>query len=98
MNIMVRYLPEFIDDFNKFSDHDKAVLRTAFNKLRENPFPKSEGGYGSIVYSGVDGDLLSVKIIFTDIRIVYKLIKSKDSDSFLMIFAAVLNDVTRSVL
>lgn len=98
MSIVVRYIPEFIDDFNKFSEHDKTLIRTAINKLREKPFSKNEGGYGNIVSIGLSGDLMSVKIIFTDIRIVYKLIKSKDSNSVLLIFASVLNDVTRSVL
>ena len=98
MNLMVRYIPEFVDDFNKFSEHDKTLIRTAINKLREKPFSKNEGGYGSIVSSCHDGELMSVKIIFTDIRIVYKLIRSKDSDSTLLIFASVLNDITRSVL
>ncbi len=91
MNIIVRYMPQFVDDFNSFSEHDKIIVRTALQKLSENPFPKKEGGYGNPALDQPDGMILTAKIIFTDIRIVYKLMKSKDN-SMLIIYTAVIND------
>lgn len=96
MNLLVRYLPEFIDDFNRFSEHDKAVIRTAIDKLCKNPYSKKDGGYGNPVIGNADNGIMSVKIIFTDIRIVYKLMQSKGSQ--LLIFAEVSNDNSRRKL
>ena len=94
MSITVRYLPRFIDDFNTFSDHDKVIIRTALQKLSENPFSKKDGGYGNIALTDSDGVIMTAKIIFTDIRIVYKMMKSKDN-ALLIIYTAVLSDTQR---
>ena len=91
MNIIIRYMPQFVDDFNTFSEHDKTVIRTALQKLGKNPFPKKDGGYVHPVIKANDGTILTAKIIFTDIRIVYKLMKSKEN-STLVIYIAVKND------
>lgn len=93
MNIIVRYMPQFIDDFNSFSEHDRIIIRSALQKLSENPFSKKDGGYGNITLKEADGRILTAKIIFTDIRIVYKMMKSKDNN-MLIIYTAVTNDTT----
>ena len=96
MNVLVRYLPEFVDDFNRFSEHDKTVIRTAIEKLCANPYSKKDGGYGNLISGDGESGIMSVKIIFTDIRIVYKLMKSKDN--MLLIFAQVSNDNSRRIV
>lgn len=96
MNVLVRYMPQFVEDFNSFSDHDKLVIRTALQKLSDNPFPKKNGGCGTPAVKEPDGEIMTAKIIFTDIRIVYKLMRSKNST--LLIYAAVTNDTTASCL
>ena len=91
MNTILRYMPQFVDDFNSFSEHDRIIIRTALQKLSENPFSKKDGGYGNIALKEADGRILTAKIIFTDIRIVYKIMKSKDNTT-LIIYTAVTND------
>ena len=98
MNIKVRYLREFAADLNGFSEHDKSLIRAAIIKIRENPFKISEGGAGKLTAESGNEALLSVKIAATDIRVVYKLIKAKDGQSALVIFACAINDDTPRTL
>ena len=92
MTIKVRYLREFASDMDSFSEHDRALIRAAIIKIRENPFKRSEGGVGKAAAESGNESLLSVKIAAADIRLVYKLIKSKDGESTLIIFASAVND------
>ena len=94
MTIKVRYLREFASDMESFSEHDRALIRAAIIKLRENPFTRSEGGYGKAAAASGSESLLSVKIAAADIRIVYKLIRSRDGESALVIFASAVNDAS----
>lgn len=98
MNIKVRYLKEFVDDFNSFSEHEKSLIRAAVIKIRENPLKRSEGGVGKPAAESGSESLLSVKIAASSVRIVYKLIKSRDGESALIIFASAVNDNTPRAL
>lgn len=98
MNVKVRYLKEFAADVNAYPEHDKSCIRAAIIKIRENPLKRSEGGVGKAACEHGNESLLSVKIAATDIRIVYKLIKSKDGESALVIFASVVSDSTPRVM
>ena len=57
-------------------------------------FKRSEGGYGKAAAESGSESLLSVKIAAADIRIVYKLIRSRDGESALVIFASAVNDAS----
>ncbi len=94
MIIKVRYLRDFVDDVNSFSEHDKSLVRAALIKIRENPFKKSDGGVGKLACESGSESILSVKIAAASIRIVYKIIMSKDGQSALIIFASAVNDAT----
>ena len=94
MKVMVRYLKEFAADMSTCSEHDKSLIRAAIIKIKENPFKKSEGGVGKAAAESGNESILSVKIAAADIRVVYKLIKSKDGESALVIFASAVNDAT----
>lgn len=94
MNIKVRYVKEFVDDMASFSEHEKALIRAAIIKIRENPLKVSEGGVGKVASEHENESILSVKISSTPIRIVYKLIKSKDGENALIIFASAVGDST----
>ena len=91
MHIIVRYMPQFVDDFNSFPEQKRIIIRSAIQKLNTNPYPKKNGGYGNVVFKASDGKILNAKILFTDIRIVYKIMKSKNN-STLVIYTAVTND------
>lgn len=94
MIIKVRYLRDFVDDVNRFSEHEKALVRAALIKIRENPFKKADGGVGRLACESGSESILSVKIAAASIRIVYKIIMSKDGQSALIIFASAVNDAT----
>ncbi|MBQ3969795.1 MAG: hypothetical protein II685_04870 [Clostridia bacterium] len=97
MNCTVKYVPQFIDDFNRLSKQEKLLVRSAIDKIRDNPHSKADGGFGRLLMYFPNECLLTVKIIFTDIRIVYKLIK-QDDESLTVIFAAVMNDTAKSII
>ena len=94
MNIKVRYVKEFADDMAMYNEHEKALIRAAIIKIRENPFKLSDGGVGKLAVEKGSESILSVKIVSTAIRIVYKLLISKDGQSALIIFASVVSDST----
>lgn len=94
MNIKVRYVKEFVDDMAAFTEHEKSLIRAAIIRIRENPLKLSEGGVGKVAVEKGSESILSVKIAAASIRIVYKLIKSKDGESALVIFASAVNDTT----
>ncbi len=98
MTVKVRYLKEFAADMTNFSEHERSLIRAATLKIRENPFKQSEGGVGKPACENGNSSILSVKIVSAAIRIVYKLIKSKDGESALVIFAAAVNDSTPRAL
>lgn len=87
---IVRYLPSFADDMNKFKINEKNIIRTAIDKIIQNPETMEEGGCGHALCGNPENKLLYAKIIFTDIRIVYQLIP-KDN-GFLIIFVSVSVD------
>lgn len=90
MIIIAKYLPEFISDVKKFQGNDKNIIRCAIDKLRKNPLSKADGGYGKPLDNNKKNGLLSVKIIFTNIRIVYKLIIT--DDYILLLFVQAMTD------
>ncbi len=98
MNIKVRYVKEFVSDLESFSAHERSLIRAAIIKIRENPLKVSEGGVGKVAVEKGSESILSVKIAAASIRIVYKLIKSKDGESALVIFASAVNDNTPRTL
>ena len=98
MNIKVRYLKGFADDMANFSEHERSLIRAAVLKIRENPFKTSDGGVGKLAVTSGNSSILSVKITASAIRIVYKLILSKDGESALVIFASAVNDTAPMAL
>ena len=46
MNWQVVYLPEVEKDFRALSRDQALTVRKAIEKVRQNPLPQSEGGYG----------------------------------------------------
>ena len=46
MKWTVKYLPDAVKDFKKLSGDRQVMVAKAIEKVRENPLPTSEGGYG----------------------------------------------------
>ena len=76
----VKYLPE-AGKYLKALDHSRQiVVRKAINKVKRNPLPQDEGGYGKPLGHKHGLNLtgfLKVKLRKEGIRIVYKLFKTE---------------------
>ena len=79
MSWEVRYLPEAEKDFRSLSHTQQLIVRKAIDKVRENPLPQSEGGYGQPLghKHGTNlTNLLKIKLRGEGIRVVYRLIRT----------------------
>lgn len=47
MSWEVRYLPEVLDDFRALDGSQRILVKKAIAKVRRNPLPDTEGGYGN---------------------------------------------------
>ena len=76
----VIFLPEADKDLESLSHPQRVLVRKAIEKVRENPLPQSEGGYGKPLGNkcGLNlTNLLKIKLKDSGIRIVYKLIRTE---------------------
>ena len=46
MSWEIRYLPEVLEDFQALDGSQRILVRKAIEKVRKNPLPETEGGYG----------------------------------------------------
>ena len=73
----IKYLPEAEKDFDSLSRNRRIIVDKAIKKVKSNPLPQREGGYGKPLGHKQGTDLtgyLKVKLRKEGIRIVYKLI------------------------
>ena len=73
----VKYLPEVLEDLRRLDGSQRILALKAIEKVRENPLPDTEGGYGKPLGSKSGTNLTNLlKIKFRDlgIRVVYKII------------------------
>ena len=76
MNWSLVFLPEAIKDIQRLSLSQQAMVKKAIKKVKENPLPQNEGGYGKPLGSkrGLNlTGLLKIKLRGEGIRVVYKL-------------------------
>lgn len=76
-------------DFQKLDGSQKKIVVKMLEKLRENPLPKSQGGYGTYLgndaTSGNLSGLLKLKARGFGIRIVYELIEVENRSVVIVI-------------
>ena len=80
MNWEVTYLPEAEKDYRSLAHNQRLLVSKAIKKVKENPLPKEEGGYGKPLGHKHGTNLtgfLKIKLRGEGIRIVYKLIKTE---------------------
>lgn len=80
MTWSVLFLPEAEKDLIGLSRPQQAMVRKAIGKVRENPLPQSEGGYGKPLGHKHNlnlTNLLKIKLRGAGIRVVYKLIRTE---------------------
>ena len=77
MSWQVLYLPEAEKDMRALARNQQLIVRKAIDKVKENPLPQSEGGYGKPLGSKQGVNLtgfLKIKLRGEGLRIVYQLI------------------------
>ena len=80
MNWEVNYLPEADKDIASLARNQQIIVQKAIKKVKENPLPQSEGGYGKPLGHKHGTNLtnfLKIKLRGEGIRIVYKLIRTQ---------------------
>lgn len=74
----LEYLPEARKDVKSLSRTQQILVEKAIKKVKTNPLPQSEGGYGKVLghrHSSDLTNLLKIKLRGEGIRIVYKLVR-----------------------
>jgi mRNA interferase RelE/StbE len=77
----VIYLPEALDDFRALDGSQRILVRKAIEKLKNDPLPETEGGYGKWLGNKGGTDLagfLKIKLRGAGLRIVYQLRRVED--------------------
>ena len=80
MSWEVNYLPEADKDIAALARNQQIIVQKAIKKVKENPLPQSEGGYGKPLGHKHGTNLtnfLKIKLRGEGIRIVYKLIRTQ---------------------
>ena len=74
-------MSEVIDDFRALEGSQWILVKRAIEKVRTNPLPDTEGGYGKRLENKDNTQLagfLKVKLHGAGLRIVYQLVREKD--------------------
>jgi len=77
----VLYLPEALKDLKGLDGSQRLLVRKAIEKVRQNPLPAEEGGYGKTLGKRQGNNLvgfLKIKLRGAGIRIVYQLIRHEE--------------------
>ena len=80
MNWELDYVPEARKDIKDLDRSQQIVVTKALKKVKTNPLPQDEGGYGKPLGKKHGRDLtnfLKIKLRGEGIRIVYKLIRTE---------------------
>ena len=81
MNWEVVYLPEAKEDLRALDGSQRLLIMKAIEKLKRNPLPETEGGYGKWLGNKNGTNLagfLKVKRRGPGLRIVYQLLRVED--------------------
>ena len=80
MSWEVDYLPEAGKEIRSLERSQQIIVRKAIDKVKQNPLPQSEGGYGKPLghKRGINlTNLLKIKLKKEGIRIVYRIIRTE---------------------
>ena len=90
MNWEVEYLPEAENDLKSLDGSQRILVLKAIKKVKQNPLPVYEGGYGKPLGNKNGNDLssfLKVKLKSAGLRVVYKVVKQNDKMLIIVIGA-----------
>ena len=80
--------PKAQEDFNRLDHSQKMLVLKRLSKVKENPLPQREGGYGVELgnRNGIDlSDCLKIKLKKAGIRIIYKIERTETTMSVIVI-------------
>ncbi len=92
----LEFLPEAEADYDRLDGSQRAIVDKAIKKIRSNPLPKAEGGYGIPLGNKSGRNLtnyLEVKLKKHGIRIVYYVIRTAKTMKIVVIGARKDSDV-----
>lgn len=76
-----KYLKEALDDLDKLDAELREIVLAGVKKVRQNPLPQSEGGYGKPLGNKSGNNLtgfFKIKYKGIGIRVVYTLVRDKE--------------------
>lgn len=94
MNWTLKFLPEAAKDLKGLAGNQRILVAKAIEKVRENPLPVHDGGYGKPLGNKQGNDLtgfLKIKLRNAGIRVVYKLIQT-ETEMLIVVIGARADD------
>lgn len=76
-----KYIKEALDDLDKLDTELREIVLAGIKKVRQNPLPQSEGGYGKPLGNKNGNNLtgfFKIKYKGIGIRVVYTLVRNKE--------------------
>ena len=95
----VRALPEAEKDILALDGSQRRQVLKAIDKVRQNPLPVNEGGYGKPLGNkgGTDlSGLLKIKLKASGIRIVYQIVRTETTMTIIIVGARADDEVYRA--
>lgn len=84
----VSYFDEALEDLKKMDNSQRKQVLKAIDKVKTNPLPQNEGGYGKPLGNkrGIDlTNLYKIKLKKSGIRVVYQIIRVKDTMEIIIV-------------
>ena len=99
MNWSLIFLPDAQKDLKSLSGDQRILVAKALDKVRQNPLPSSEGGFGKPLGNKGGTDLsgfLKIKLKAAGLRVVYKLIRTETEMLIIVIGARADDEVYKT--
>ena len=84
----VSYFDEALEDLKKMDNPQRKQVLKAIDKVKTNPLPQNEGGYGKPLGNkrGINlTNLYKIKLKKSGIRVVYQIIRVKDTMEIIIV-------------
>lgn len=84
----VSYFEEALEDLKKMDNSQRKQVFKAIDKVKTNPLPQNEGGYGKPLGNKRGNNLTNpykIKLKKSGIRVVYQIIRVKDTMEIIIV-------------
>lgn len=84
----ISYFDEALEDLKKMDNLQRKQVLKAIDKVKTNPLPQNEGGYGKPLGNkrGINlTNLYKIKLKKSGIRVVYQIIRVKDTMEIIIV-------------